>query len=146
MVTTCHVTMLVASEMLLGRIWHLSFAEKENKDISILTETHINHDRIYHQIHIRNNWLGPIFFSPGDSHTKGLLVLLHPGLDGIAEVDTNPKGGFVSFKVTPLPLMTEFSMFIPLQGIAPGNSWLEDVFLKDYKIIWKIKMRKMKTK
>ena len=106
---------------------------------------HIHHilDQIHH---IRNNRLGAIFFSPGDSHTKGLLVLLHPGLDGIAEVDTNPKGGFVSFKVTPHPLMTEFSMFIPLQGIAPGNSWLEDVFLKDYKIIWKIKMRKMKTK
>ena len=101
----------------------MRFAEKNsNKDISILTETHINHDQIHHQIHIRNNWLRPIFFSPGDSHAKGLLALLHPGLESITEVDTDPKGGFVSFKVTPLPLMTEFSEFIPLQGIAPGNS------------------------
>ena len=35
--------------------------------------------------------------------------------------------------------MTEFSVFIPLQGIAPGNSWLEVISLKDYKIIWTIK-------
>ena len=52
-------------------------------------------------MHIRNNWLGPIFYSPGDSHTKVSLVLLHPGLKGITEVDTDPKVGFVSFKVTP---------------------------------------------
>ena len=51
--------------------------------------------------HIRINWLGPIFFSPGDSHTKGLLFLLHLGLEGVTEVDTDPKETFVSFKVTP---------------------------------------------
>ena len=61
--------------------------------------------------------MGPIFFSPGDSHTKGSLVLLHLALEGITEADTDPKEGFVSFKVTPLPLMTEFSVFMPLQGI-----------------------------
>ena len=32
------------------------------------------------------------FFFPGDSHTKGFLVLLHPDLD--------PKEGLVTFKVT----------------------------------------------
>ena len=74
-----------------------------------------------------------LFFPPADSHTKGLLVLLHRGLEGITEVDTDLKGGFVS-------------VFMPLQGIAPGNSWLRGVSLKDYKIIWKIKMREMKTK
>ena len=42
--------------------------------------------------------------------------------------------------------MTEFCIFMPLQGTAPGNSWLGDVSLKDYKIVWKIKMREMKTK
>ena len=40
--------------------------------------------------------------------------------------------------------MTEFSVFMPL-GIAPGNGWLRGASLKDYKIIWKIKMREMKT-
>ena len=30
-----------------------------------------------------------------------MLVLLHLGLEGITEADTNPKGRFVSFKVTP---------------------------------------------
>ena len=125
----------------------IEFSKKNsNKDISILTKTYINHDQIHHQIHIRNNWLGPIFFSPGDSHTIGSLVLLHPGLEGITEVDTDPKPGSVSFKVTPFPLMTEFSVLMPLQGMAPRNSRLWGVSLKDYKIIWKIKVREIKTK
>ena len=47
--------------------------------------------------------MGPIFFSPGDSYTKGLLVLLHSGLEGITEVDTDPKGGSVPFKVYSTP-------------------------------------------
>ena len=45
-----------------------------------------------------------------------------------------------------LPLMTEFSAFMPLEGIAPGKVWLGSISLKDYKIIWKIKRREMKTK
>ena len=95
--------------------------------------------------HIRNNWLGSIIFSLGDSPTKGLLVLLHPGLEVVTKVDTDPKGRFAFFKVTPSTI-TEFSVFMPHEGIAPGNGWLGDVFLKDYKILWKIKMREMKTK
>ena len=42
--------------------------------------------------------------------------------------------------------MTEFSVFIPLHGTAPGNSWTGVVSLKGYKIIFKIKIREMKTK
>ena len=42
--------------------------------------------------------------------------------------------------------MTKLSVFLPLQGIAPGNNWLGGVSLKDYKIIAKIKKREMKTK
>ena len=90
----------------------MRFAEKKNKDIIILTETHC---------------LGSIY-------TKGLLILLHPSLEGITEVNTDPKGGFVSFKVTPLLLMTGFSVLMPLQGIAPWNRWLGGVSLKDYKL------------
>ena len=41
----------------------------------------------------------PIFFSPGDSHTKGLLVLFHLGLEGVIEVEIDPKGRLVSFRV-----------------------------------------------
>ena len=48
---------------------------------------------------IRNNWLGPIFLSPRNIH-KGLLAQLHLGLGGVTEVYTDPKGRFVSFKVT----------------------------------------------
>ena len=47
--------------------------KKNNKDISILIETHVTHDQRHHQIHIRNNWLGSIFFCPGDFHTKDRL-------------------------------------------------------------------------
>ena len=61
----------------------------------------------------------------------------------IQKVDIDPKERFASFKVT---TSNESSLFVPLQGIAPENSWLGGAFLKDYKIICKIKMRKMKTK
>ena len=55
---------------------------------------------IKHTIREIIDWV-PIFFSPGDSHTKGMLYLLPLGLEGITEVATNPKRRFVSFKVTP---------------------------------------------
>ena len=57
-----------------------------------------------------------------------MLFLLHLGLEGITEVDTDPKGRFVSFKVT---TSNESSLFLPLQGIAPENSWLGGAFLKE---------------
>ena len=76
----------------------LQFCRNRNKDVSILTETHINLHQIHH---IRNNQLGAIFFSLGDSLTKGLLVLLHLTLEGVTGVDTHPKERFVSFRVVP---------------------------------------------
>ena len=72
-----------------------------------------------------------------------MLFLLHLSLEGVTEVNTDPKGGFVPFKVT---TSNESSLFLPLQGIEPENSRLEGAFLKEYKIICKIKMREMKTK
>ena len=70
----------------------LEFCRKQNKYIGILTETHVNHDQM---CQTRNNWLG-LSFSPLEI---GLLSQLHPGLEGVTEVDTDPKGRFVSFKV-----------------------------------------------
>ena len=72
-----------------------------------------------------------------------MLSLLRLSLEGVTKVDIDPKRRFVSFKVT---TSSKSSLFVPLQGIAPENSWLGDAFLKDYKIICKIKMREMKTK
>ena len=72
-----------------------------------------------------------------------MLFLLHLGLKGVTEVDTDPKERFVSFNVT---TSNESSLFVPLQLIAAESSWLGAVFLKDYKNIYKIKMREMKTK
>ena len=45
-----------------------------------------------------------------------------------------------------LPLMTEFSVFMLLQDIAPESNWLEGVSLNFYKLTWKINVRIMKTK
>ena len=72
-----------------------------------------------------------------------MIFLLHLSPEGVTEVETDPKGSFMSFKVT---TSNESSLFVPLQGIAPENGWLGGTFLKDYKIICKIKMREMKTK
>ena len=57
--------------------------------------------------------------SPRDTHTKGMLFLLHLSLEGVTEVDTDPKERFVSFKVT---TSNEGSLFVPLQSIAPESS------------------------
>ena len=102
----------------------LEFCKNQNKVISILHGTHINHDQI-HQI--RNNWLGSNFFSLGTVTHKG-FVLLHLG----PEVDTNPKGRLVSFKFT--PSNDRVLYFHAPQGIAPGNSWTGGVSSKDYKM------------
>ena len=118
----------------------LDFYRKRNKYISLLTETHIKHDQI---LHIRNNWLDPIFLSPGSSHTKGFIAQLHSGLEGVTEVDTIQKGELCPLKS--LSLITELSVFVPLEGITPENSLLKGVSLKDNKIIWKINVREMKT-
>ena len=57
---------------LLKQYQAIEFYRDENKDFSILTDSHINHDQIHH---VNNNWLDHIFLSPEDSHTEGLLVL-----------------------------------------------------------------------
>ena len=113
----------------------LEFCRKQNKDLIISTNTHINHDQIH-------NWLGPIFFSPGESHTKGLLILLHPDLEGVTEVDIDPKRRFASVNVTPF----NNSFQLPLQGITQGNNRQGGISLNDSNIVWKVKMREMKKK
>ena len=110
---------------------------KPNKVISILTETHINHDQIHHT---RNNWLGSIFFFPGVIQKECFLCFIW--VLNISEVDTDPERRFVSFTVT---TSNESFLFVPLQCIARENTWLGSTFLKDYKILCKIKMREMKT-
>ena len=51
--------------------------------------------------YIRNNWLGSIFFSAVDSQSEELVALLYLVLATITDVDTDLRGRFVSFKVTP---------------------------------------------
>ena len=113
----------------------LEFCRKQNRDNSILTETHINHDKIHQII---NNWLGPIFTQ------KDCLVSFIQVLKESLRLTLIQKGDFYPSRL--LSLITEFSVFVPLQGIAPESSWLKDVSLNDYKITWKINMREMKTK
>ena len=54
------------------------------------------------------------------------------------------NGGLCPLRL--LPLMTEFSVFMLLQGITPWNSWLGGISLKDCKISWKTRVKEMKTK
>ena len=115
----------------------LAFCRNQSKVISILTETHFSHDQIHH---VRNNWLGSNFFSLGDSHTKGCLYYFIWDLKVSLRLILFQKRGL--FHLSLLPLMTEISVFMPLQGIAPENSWIGGVSLKYYKTIWKIKIRK----
>ena len=115
----------------------LEFCRNQNKVISILTETHINHDQIRH---IRNNWLGSKFFSLGEIHTKGCLSCFIWDL----KIDTDAKGKFLSFKFTP-------SNDRVLYVYAPtGYNTREQLdrgrFSEGLQIIWKIKIREMKTK
>ena len=72
-----------------------------------------------------------------------MLFFLHLGLEGVTEVDADPKERFVSFKFT---TSNASYLLVPFQGIASESSWLGGAFLKDYKNICKIKMREMKTK
>ena len=90
---------------------------------------------------------GPIFFSPGDTHTKASLVLLHPGFERITVVDADPKGGFVSFKVTPLALKIDFSVLMPLQNIYSTREQLaRGRFFKGLQIYMENKYVTNKTK
>ena len=59
----------------------LQFYRNQNKGVSILTETHIN----LYQIPYKEKLVDPIFSSPGDSHTKGFLVLLHLVLESVTK-------------------------------------------------------------
>ena len=115
----------------------LKFRRNQNKFFSILTENHINHDQIHH---IKNKWLGSIFFTLGDSHTKECLSCYIWDL----KVDSDPKGKFVSFRFTTSNDRV-VCVYSPSR-YAPGNSCIRGVSLKDYKITWKRKIRETETK
>ena len=129
MVTGYSMPTLVASETQQSRKLHLNFAEARIK-ISVLTETHIGQEQ-FHQI--RNNWLGRIFFAPGDTFSKGILIFLHPGFEMSQMLTQIQMGDLCPSKL--LPLMTEFSVSMLLQVIVAENNWLGYASLKVYKII-----------
>ena len=66
-----------------------------------------------------------IISSTADSHTKGMLFLLHLSLEGITEVGTDPNERFVSFKVT-----LSNDRVLSLHGIKPESSCLGGHLLK----------------
>ena len=85
-----------------------------------------------------------MFFCHGDSHTKRLVVLLHPDLEGVTEVDTDPKRRFLLFRFT-----TSNDRVICVYAPS-GHNTREELanghFFEGYKIIRKIIGRQMKTK
>ena len=84
----------------------LEFCRNQNKVISILTETYINHDQIHH---IRNNWVGSKFFSLGVVTQKDAC----PASSGTWRLTLIQKGGLCLLSL--LPLMAEFSVFLSLR-------------------------------
>ena len=91
-----------------------------------MTGTHFNHDQIKQ---LKKNWLGSIFFCPGDS-LDGLPWFIRV-LKVSLRLTLMQHGGLCH--ITLFPLMTNFSVLMPLQGITPKNSWLGSISLKDYK-------------
>ena len=84
--------------------------------------------------------LGPIFLTLRNIDTKGLLAQV---LKVSLRLTPIQKGDLCPSRL--LSLITDFSVFVPLQDIAPESSWLKDFSLKDCKIVWKINVREMKT-
>ena len=115
----------------------LEFSRNQNKVISILIEPHINHDQIHN---INYNWLGSNFFLLKIVTQKDAC----PASSGTWRLTLIQKAGLCPLSL--LPLMTKFSVFISLQGIAPENRWMGDFFLKGCKIMWQVKKKEMKTK
>ena len=77
--------------------------------------------------------VGLHLFSFGD-HTKELFTLLHPSLECVTELETDPKRRFVFFTVT-----TSDDGVLCVYALS-----LCSFYLNDYKIRWKIKVREMK--
>ena len=71
------------------------FCRNQNKVISILIETHINHDQIHH---IRNNWLGSNFFSLGIVTQKNAFL----ASSGLWRMTLIQKGGLHPISLLPL--------------------------------------------
>ena len=110
------MTILGASEIPWAETcsWVLQQKTQKNKDISTLLKL------ISTMI-----WVGAHFFSPRDIHAKGLLVLFYLGLEGINDFDINPKGRFVSVKLTPsnnrVPCIYALSVYITRKHLGRGN-------------------------
>ena len=115
----------------------LEFSRNENKVMSILIESHINHDQIHN---ISNNWLGSNFFSVGDSHTKGCLSCFIWDL----KVDIDPKGRFVSFKFT--PFNDKVLCVYPPSGYSTGKPLDGGLFVEGLQNYIASKKKEMKTK
>ena len=133
--------MLVTLKINWSRIWDSNLAETKIR-FKYLTETHINHDQTHH---IRNNWLGPIFFSPVTQ--KDCLSSFIRVFKVLLRLILIQNRGLCPLRL--LLLMAEFlefSVFMTLQNITPESSYLQGISLKDYKIIWKIKVREIKAK
>ena len=80
-------------------------------------------------------------FLSWSSHTNGLPVLFHLGLEGITEVSTDPKERFVSFKGRFVSLKWQSSLSLCLFR-EPGNILLGSVRLQCYMLfkLWLVKI------
>ena len=94
----------------------LEFCRNQNKNFSILTETFINHDQIHH---IKNNWLDPIFLSPGVTQ-KNCLPCFIQVMKVSLRLPLIQDRCLCPLRL--LHLMSEFFGFVSLQSITPGTA------------------------
>ena len=98
------MTMLVPSEITLSRICHLDFAET-----------------------IKSHWV-PSFSLLEIATQKECFFCFIWVLKVSLRLTLIQKGGLCPLRL--LPLMIEFSVCVPFQGIAPENSWLGGRFFE----------------
>ena len=110
----------------------LQFCRNRNKDVSILTETHINLDQIHH---IRNNWLGAIFFSPGDSHKKRIAC---PASSAALQIRVGQRS--ITASVWPLTTHIYQVMIIMAGGFSRKSFYyyfyFEEILFNDHELVF----------
>lgn len=71
----------------------ISFLKRENAQITLLQETHLTD---LEHIKLRRSWVGQVFYSSFNSHSRGVAILVHKKLPfTLDEVIKDDEGRFV---------------------------------------------------
>ena len=111
-----YMTMLVVSKIPRSRIWNLNFVEARRKISLFCLKLISTRIKIFQ---IRNNWLRPFFAVPEIFMQNACLSCFIWILMRSQRLTQIQKENLCHSRL--LPLMTEFTVFMPLQNIAPRN-------------------------